>query len=266
MSGDQQFVDGLTDRHAIADDENARHRRAASDSRIGERGNGSAVMGQQNQAVGGGPFKHGGIVRFRQANVANVNELQRWIAASHAIHHVLVEILVDQKRDHSTNPFALARAKSSSLVGPGGCAASMVRRVASACSSHCRRYASKGTGSARYRLMTAYTSARRSDGVDSDTRPSPRTSPNTSLSVISPCTYPSNDDLATPNISSSAATRVLRGRRTEAESCHTPCARMIPWIAASASRRHSPATICACSTRTCAMGAVTAVTSPMISS
>jgi hypothetical protein len=41
------------------------------------------------------------------------------------LNDVLVEVLIDEKRDHGIKPFALARARSSSLLTPGGCDASI---------------------------------------------------------------------------------------------------------------------------------------------
>ncbi len=119
MNRQEDFINSLTDRHIAADEENAWHRQAGGDSGIGERGNRLAIVCQQYQAVRRRPSEHRGIGRCRQTNVANMGKLQRGIAAGQAVHDVLIEVLVDQKRDHGISPFALARANSSSLVGPG---------------------------------------------------------------------------------------------------------------------------------------------------
>jgi MYXO-CTERM domain-containing protein len=166
VSGDQQFIDGLANRHVGADDKHAGHREACSDAGVGERRNRPAIVGQQNSAVEGRPFKHPGIGRSCQVHFANVNKVKRQCASSHSVHDVFIEVLINEKGDHGINPFAWARAKSSFLVGPVGCDASIVLRMASLCSSHWRRYSSNGSGLARYRLITAYTSAKRSERND----------------------------------------------------------------------------------------------------
>ena len=96
-------------------------------------------MRQQDKTVRGYPFEYRRVGRGRQINVANVSEFQARIAPGQAVDDVLIEVLVDQKRDQGINPFALARVNSSSLLTPGPCAASISRRTAVACSSQRRR-------------------------------------------------------------------------------------------------------------------------------
>jgi uncharacterized protein YjbI with pentapeptide repeats len=100
------------------------------------------------------------LPRHRRLRCARSKSKSCW---AHAVHDVFIEVLINEKGDHGINPFARARSKSSSLVGPTGCDASIVLRIAVPRSSHWRRYSSKGSGLARYRLITAYTSANRSE-------------------------------------------------------------------------------------------------------
>ena len=139
MSGHEQFLNGLPDRHVVADEKNAWHGQVGRDPGVGGRRNRLAIVRQQNQTVSGRPLEDYRIGRRRQTNIANVDKFQCRIAPGQTVHDVLIEVLVDQKRVHWINPFALARATSSSLLGPGRCDASMLQRTAPACSSHCRR-------------------------------------------------------------------------------------------------------------------------------
>ena len=140
MSGDQQFVNGLTDRHVVTDEKNARHGQASGNSGLGERRNRLAIVSQQNEAIHGTPFQNLRIGFCRHTNVANMGKFQGWITASQAVHDVLIEDLVDQKGDQGINPFARARASNSSLpVRPVIPAAFNWRRTASASSSQRRR-------------------------------------------------------------------------------------------------------------------------------
>ena len=84
----------------------------------------------------GSPFENRGIVRLRQPLVAGVRELQGLIAARQAVDDILIEVLIDEKLDHWSSPFARARASNSSLLTrPVIPAASNFRRTASASSS-----------------------------------------------------------------------------------------------------------------------------------
>jgi len=166
VSGDQQFINGLANRHVSADDKNAGHRETGGDAGEGNRRNRPAIVCQQNSAFEGRPLKHPGVGRTCQVDFASVNEVERRCASSHAVYDVFIEVLIDEKGDHEINPFARARVKISSLVGQAGCDASIVVRMASPCSLHWRRYSSNGAGFARYRLITAYTSAKRSERYD----------------------------------------------------------------------------------------------------
>ncbi len=139
MSGDEQFVNGLADRHIGADEKNAWHGQARRDPGMDKRRNRLAIVRQQNQTMRGRPFQDHWIGRRPKTNVANVDEFQCRIAPGQAVDDVLIEVLVDQERIHGINPLALARATSSSLLGPGRCDDSILRRTASACSSHWRR-------------------------------------------------------------------------------------------------------------------------------
>ena len=125
MGGDEQFVNGLADWHRIIDDEYTWHRQTGIDPGSGEWGNCFAVVCEENQPPFGRPLKYRRVLRRCQADLSNMCEFQSHISPSQAVHDVLVEVLIDQKRDHGISPFALARARRSSLVGPGGCDASI---------------------------------------------------------------------------------------------------------------------------------------------
>jgi hypothetical protein len=62
------------------------------------------------------PLQNVGVGRCRQPNVPNMGEFQRGITPSQAIDDMFIEVLIHQERDHGINPFARARASSSSLV------------------------------------------------------------------------------------------------------------------------------------------------------
>ena len=81
MNSEQQLVDSLTDRQAVADQEHTWHVQAALDSVEGESGNRPAVMRQQHQSMRRGPLEYLGIGCCRQAHVSNMGKLQRRIAA-----------------------------------------------------------------------------------------------------------------------------------------------------------------------------------------
>ena len=119
MSSSQQFVDCLADRHVVSDEEHTGHGQTGGDSLVGKRRDRLAIMREQHQAVHRRPFEHRRIGRCRQAHIAHVCELKRWIPTCQSVQNVLIEVLIDQKRNQGIKPLVLARAKSSSLPGPG---------------------------------------------------------------------------------------------------------------------------------------------------
>ena len=79
------------------------------------------------------------VVRGVAQEGRRIHDVLSRISAGQSVYDVFVEVLVYQERDQGINPFAGAASRSS-LLGPGRCDASILRRTASASSSHRRRY------------------------------------------------------------------------------------------------------------------------------
>ena len=56
--------------------------------------------------MSGSPIQNDWIGRCRQTNLAHVGKVQARIPPGQAVHNVLVEVLIDQKRNHGVKPFA----------------------------------------------------------------------------------------------------------------------------------------------------------------
>ncbi len=106
MNGEQDFVDGLGDRHLVADEKDSRHWLARRYSGISEGWNRSAVVSKENSTFACGPFENAGVRRGRQADIANMHNLQGGSAPYQAAQDVPVEILIDDEPNHRLRPFA----------------------------------------------------------------------------------------------------------------------------------------------------------------
>jgi hypothetical protein len=106
MNGEQDFVDGLADRHRVTDQKDTRHALASRYSGISETWNRSAIVGEENSALCCGPIENAGVRRGRQADVSHVQDPQARIAPGQAVQDVPVEVLIDQEPDYRLRPFA----------------------------------------------------------------------------------------------------------------------------------------------------------------
>lgn len=149
MNRQEDFINSLTDRQLLADEEDTGHRFPGVDAGVSEARDGLAVMRQEDPPLERRPFENGRIGGGRQTYCANAQKLDCRLPAYQPSDNAFIEILIQQERNHRFRPFALARTSNSSLVGPGRCDASILRRTASACSSHSRRYSSISARCAR---------------------------------------------------------------------------------------------------------------------
>ncbi len=149
MNRQEDFIDSLTDRQTLADEEDAGHWFTGVDAGVSEARDGLAVVGQEDPPLSCRPFQDHRIGGGRQTDRANAQKVNCRLPAYQSSDNAFVEILIHQERNHRFRPFALARTSNSSLVGPGRCDASILRRRASAWSSHSRRYSSISARCAR---------------------------------------------------------------------------------------------------------------------
>lgn len=120
MNSSKDFVDRLPGQHGVAHEENAWHALAGRDPGVDEGKNCSPIVGQQDSLLRRRPVENDRVGCCCQSHVSNVDQVQARIDLDHAGHDATVEVFVNQKSDHPMRPVVLARASSSSLLGPGG--------------------------------------------------------------------------------------------------------------------------------------------------
>lgn len=76
VHGKKDLVDGLADRHHIADEENSGHRLSVADPAMSKGGHGITIVRQEDSTFTRGPFQDVGVGSGAQPNVLHTNHVE----------------------------------------------------------------------------------------------------------------------------------------------------------------------------------------------
>src|SRR5437667_10228602 len=120
----QQIINGLANRKMLAYFEDAGHRQSHADPVFGELRQRRHIVRQEHSLFTRRPGEQVWILRAREADVLDADQVQRWASAEQSTNDGAVEVLIGDKPEHHADclrrasrrarmPFGLCRASTS---------------------------------------------------------------------------------------------------------------------------------------------------------